>query len=100
MPTFSIRTTAVVLLAIVAQLPNLNAQGRQNQAQAAPAQPPAPATAPAPAAPAQGGRGRGGISGPGPAIGGEIDETPVITHHSINVGGKAINYTATVAQMP
>jgi carboxypeptidase C (cathepsin A) len=100
MPTFFIRTSAVVLLAIVAQLPSLNAQGRQNQAQAAPVQTPAPAAAPAPAAPAQGGRGRGGISGPGPAIGGEIDETPVITHHSINIGGKAINYTATVAQMP
>jgi carboxypeptidase C (cathepsin A) len=100
MPIFSIRTSAIVLLAIVAQLPSLNAQGRQNQAQAAPAQTPAPAAAPAPAPPAQGGRGRGGISGPGPAIGGEIDETPVITHHSINIGGKAINYTATVAQMP
>ncbi len=38
--------------------------------------------------------------GPGPAIGGEIDETPVVTKHSINVGGKTLNYTATVAQMP
>ena len=45
------------------------------------------------------GGGRG-IPGPGPAIGGEIDETPVVTHHSIAVDGKTINYTATVAQMP
>jgi carboxypeptidase C (cathepsin A) len=57
----------------------------------------APAT-PAPAAPA--GRGRGGIAGPGPAIGGEVNETPVVTHHTISINGKTINYTATVAQMP
>ena len=44
--------------------------------------------------------GRGGIAGPGPAIGGDIDETPVVTHHSVTVGGKTLNYTATVAQMP
>ncbi len=42
----------------------------------------------------------GGIAGPGPAVGGEIDEMPVITHHSITVGGRTIKYTATVAQMP
>lgn len=29
-----------------------------------------------------------------------MDETPVITHHTITVHGKTINYTATVAQMP
>jgi carboxypeptidase C (cathepsin A) len=77
-----------------------NPAGR-GQAQA---QTPAPATTPAPAAPApapaQGGRGRGGIAGPAPAIGGEVDETPVVTHHSVNVDGKTINYTATVGQMP
>src|SRR5436190_10086344 len=28
------------------------------------------------------------------------EETPVITHHSINVGGKTLNYTATVGMMP
>jgi len=33
-------------------------------------------------------------------VGGEIDETPVVTHHSIAVDGKTIDYTATVAQMP
>src|SRR3954453_16944745 len=59
-------------------------------------------TAPAPSAPAvQPGRGaRPGVPGPGPAIGGDIDETPVVTHHSISVNGKTINYTATAAQMP
>jgi carboxypeptidase C (cathepsin A) len=47
-----------------------------------------------------GGRGRGGVAGPGPAVGGEVDETPVVTHHTINVDGKQISYTATVQQMP
>jgi len=51
-----------------------------------------------PAFPGRG--GRGGIAGPGPAIGGPIDETPVVTHHSVNVNGKTIHYTATVAEMP
>src|SRR5258708_26573033 len=75
-------------------------------ARQAPAQHPAqtqtttPALAPPQAAPAgRGGRG-GGIGGPGPAVGGEVDETPVVTHHSVNVHGKVLNYTATVAQMP
>ena len=40
------------------------------------------------------------MAGPGPAIGGEIDEKPVITQHSINVDGKTLHYTATAAQMP
>src|SRR5579875_2662971 len=43
---------------------------------------------------------RTGIPGPGPAVGGEIDETPVVTHHTITVHGKTLHYTATVAQMP
>jgi carboxypeptidase C (cathepsin A) len=73
--------------------------------QAAPPQGRATQTAtPTPAPPAEqgrgGGRGRGGVAGPGPAVGGDIDETPVVTKHSINVGGKTLNYTATVAQMP
>ncbi len=79
-------------------------QGPQTPQQPA-RQQPLPAsttTAPAPSAPAaQPGRGgRPGVPGPGPAIGGEVDETPVVTHHSITVAGKTINYTATVAQMP
>jgi carboxypeptidase C (cathepsin A) len=49
----------------------------------------------------QAGRGRGGVAGPGPSVEpGFVDETPVVTKHSINVGGKTLNYTATVAQMP
>ena len=56
-------------------------------------------TAPVPSAPAaQPGRGaRPGVPGPGPAVGGDIDETPVVTHHSISVAGRTINYTATAA---
>ncbi|MBV8827698.1 MAG: peptidase S10 [Acidobacteriaceae bacterium] len=41
-----------------------------------------------------------GIPGPGPAVGGQVSETPVITHHSIVVNGRTINYTAKVGQMP
>jgi carboxypeptidase C (cathepsin A) len=63
------------------------AQGRQTQQTSTPA------------APARGGRG-GGVPGPGPAVGGEVDETPAVTHHSIQVNGKTLNYTATAAQMP
>jgi len=78
--------------------PQIRAQARQGQAQP---QQQAPAAAPAPAPQAvPGGRGRGGIPGPGPAIGGDIDETPVVTHHSMNLNGKTLNYTATVAEMP
>src|SRR5215472_13497753 len=86
------RTVAVAapaLLLILAQSAPVYAQGRQAAAQTPAAQ----------AAP--GGRGgRGGVAGPGPAIGGEVDEKPVVTEHSINVDGKALRYTATVAQMP
>ncbi len=61
----------------------------------------APATNPAtPPQPTATRGARGGVPGPGPAVGGEIDETPVVTHHSITVRGKTLNYTATVAQMP
>src|SRR4051812_33241788 len=61
------------------------------------AQPPAqPAAQPTP-----GGRGgRGGVPGPGPAIGGEVHETPAATKHTTQVNGQAPNYAATVAQMP
>src|SRR5882724_5013912 len=74
---------------------------------------PAPATAPAPAAtttaaparsapvPApQGRRGAGGIGGPGPAIGGQIDESLSVTHHTIKLDNGPLTYTATVGQMP
>ncbi len=82
------------LLLILAQSAPVYAQGRQATAQTPAAQTPAAQAAP-------GGRGgRGGVAGPGPAIGGEIDEKPVVTQHSVNVGGKTLHYTATVAQMP
>jgi carboxypeptidase C (cathepsin A) len=60
----------------------------------------APAQTATPAAAATPQRRGGGMAGPGPAVGGDIDETPVVTHHSITARGKTINYTATVAQMP
>ena len=52
-----------------------------------------PAPAPAPAKPAP-------IAGAGAVAAGPIDENPVVTHHQISVAGKALSYTATVAQMP
>src|ERR1700735_177130 len=75
-------------------------QQPQGQGRQAPAQTQTTTPAPAPQAAPQGRGGRGGISGPGPALGGDIDETPVVTHHSVTVRGKTLNYTATVAQMP
>jgi carboxypeptidase C (cathepsin A) len=88
----------LVLTLLFSVVADTRAQGRGAQTAA-----PAPATAtqtPAiPPEPAPG-RGRGGVAGPGPAVGGEIDETPVETHHSITVDGKTLNYTATAAQMP
>ena len=75
----------LLLLLLAQQAPHAQAQGRE-----------APATPP----PAQTTPGRGGVPGPGPAVGGEVDETPVVTHHSVTVDGKTINYTATAAQMP
>ncbi len=76
--------------------------------QTTPAAPPAPQArqapqqiTPAPAVPvAAARRAQGNVPGPGPAVGGEVDETPVVTHHSITVRGKTINYSATAAQMP
>ncbi len=95
------KATAVPLFLsalLVLTSPHARAQGRAAQTTPTPAattQTPAPAPAPPPA-----GRGRGGVAGPGPAVGGDVDETPVVTHHSVTVDGKTLNYTATVAQMP
>ena len=33
-------------------------------------------------------------------MGADIDETPSVTHHSVQVNGKTLKYTATAAQMP
>ena len=86
------------LLAFLAAQPAVFAQGRQNATQTTTTQ--TTPTPPAPQATPGGRGGRGGVTGPGPAIGGEVDETPVVTKHSITVQGKTLNYTATVAQMP
>ena len=89
----SVRTLNAAFLlfsSVAVVLPAGHAQGRAAQT-----------TTPAPPQATPGGRaGRGGVAGPGPAIGGEVDETPVVTHHSITLDGKTLNYTATVAQMP
>ena len=46
-------------------------------------------------------QGRGGRGGAmGPAVGGDIDETPAVTHHTIQMDGQPLKYTATAAQMP
>src|SRR5690349_230709 len=93
-------TATLVVSSVFAQTPNRTQQ--QPPAQTPAAQTPPAQTTPAPPQ-TPGGRGRqgAGVPGPGPAIAtGEVDETPVVTHHSMNVGGKTINYTATVAQMP
>jgi carboxypeptidase C (cathepsin A) len=92
---------APLLISLLAIPSQAFAQGRQAQPQTPPAPAQAPgATAPTPAATPGGRGGRGGVAGPGPAVGGEVDETPVVTHHSVTVQGKTINYTATVGQMP
>src|SRR5258708_33429495 len=97
-------TIAPLLLLWLAQQPAARGQGR---GQAPPAQTPTPTTqttlqTPAPVTPAvpagRGGRG-GGVPRPGPAVGGEGDETPVVTHHSVNGDGRQLAYTATVAHM-
>jgi len=92
----------LLILLLAPQPPLARAQGRQSQPQTPAATPAAtpPATPPAQPQATPGGRGRAGIAGPGPAVGGEVDETPVVTHHSVTVDGKTLNYTATVAQMP
>ncbi|HMC58857.1 MAG TPA: hypothetical protein VKJ01_06685 [Candidatus Solibacter sp.] len=96
------RRNAIVPLLIwllAPAVPRALAQGRPGQT-TAPTTPATQTTTPVPT-PTPGGRGgRGGVAGPGPAVGGEIDETPVVTKHSISVGGQTLNYTATVAQMP
>jgi carboxypeptidase C (cathepsin A) len=52
------------------------------------------------AAQAPGGRGGRGGGSMGPAVGGDIDETPAVTHHTITLDGQQLKYTATAAQMP
>src|SRR5215813_11049606 len=84
----TLRNAAVFSIVLLLEAPALLAQGRAQQ-------PATPQTTPG----GRGGRG-GGVAGPGPAVGGDIDETPVVTKHSITVDGKTLNYTGTAAQMP
>src|ERR1019366_4797298 len=83
------------LALVVAMAAPVFGQGRQAQTQT-----PAPPAQPTPATTPGGRGGRGGVPGPGPAVGGEVDEAPIVTQHSIQVNGKTLNYTATAAQMP
>src|ERR1041385_6454798 len=76
--------TPLLLLLLSQSAPPAAAQGRAQQTPAAQTQTP-------------GGRGAPGL---GAVYAGQIDETPVVTHHSVQAGGKTLNYTATVAQMP
>ena len=92
--------THLLLFLLMAPQQGARESASQAQAQVSRQVTPAPAVPATPAATATGQRGRGGVPGPGPAVGGEIDETPVVTHHTITVHGKTLNYTATVAQMP
>ena len=68
----------IFAIALLLLTPFLYSQGRQTQT---PTQTPA----------TPGGRGRGGVAGPGPAVGGDIDETPVVTKHTIQLNGKAVD---------
>ena len=87
----SSRLTPLVLF-LLTLAPHVQAQGRaQTTTTTTPTQ-----TQSTPA----GRAGRGGVPGPGPAVGGDVDETPAVTHHAIQVNGKNLNYTATAAQMP
>src|SRR5437868_11288537 len=82
-------------LALFGQAPD--AQGRRQGGQQTPGQQPTTTTTQAPATQtgAQTGQ-RPPQERPSPVP----EETPVITHHSINVGGKELRYTATVGMMP
>jgi len=106
-----LETKGDLLILPILVLSTLLAQAQPQQQQPArtretPAAAPAPATttpAPARSAPApapQGRRAAGGVGGPGPAVGGNIDETLAITHHTIKLDSGPLNYTATVGQMP
>jgi len=97
----------LLLLILAQQVPQAQTEGQiQTQPAQRATQPSQTPAAQAPAPPAsevpggRSGRGRGGVAGPGPAVGGEVDETPVVTHHTMNLDGKPFNYTATVQQMP
>src|SRR5256714_8367607 len=85
-------------LALFAQAPDAGGQGRRQGGQQTPAQQPTTTTTtqtPATQTGTQTGQ-RPPQERPSPVP----EEAPVITHHSITVGGKELRYTATVGMMP
>src|SRR5215510_5149227 len=79
---------AAILLLFALLFQGGGGQGRQGGLQQQPAPTPTPQTQPGP----------GGQQRPQPSP--TPEEPPVVTHHSITVGGRTINYTATAGMMP
>jgi len=93
-----------VVLSAAAQVAFAQAQQQQPQQTPGRGRGAAPAVVEPPATPPEPGgrRGRGGAA-PLPTTAptsDSVDEKPVVTHHEMQVGGKTLKYTATVAQMP
>ena len=95
---------ALLMISLLAQL-TLGAQPQQPQAQQPQARPSErpPAQQQQAPTPAQGRQRNTDAARPQAgegAVAETVDETPMVTHHEIRVGGKALSYTATVGQMP
>lgn len=87
----------LLALALFAQAPDAQGQGRRQGGQQTPGQQPTTTTTTQTQTGSQTGTGqRPPQERPSPVP----EETPVITHHSITVGGKELHYTATVGMMP
>src|SRR2546423_4476072 len=84
-------------LALFTQAPDAQGQGRRQGGQQTPGQQPTPTATQTTTTQtgAQTGQ-RPPQERPSPVP----EESPVVTHHSINVGGKELHYTATVGMMP
>src|SRR5712691_4477115 len=83
-------------LALFGQAPDAQGQGRRQGGQQTPGQQPTPATTTTTTQTGSQTGQRPPQERPSPVP----EESPVITHHSINVGGKELRYTATVGMMP
>ena len=83
-------------LALFGQAPDAQGQGRRQGGQQTPSQQPTPATTTTTTQTGSQTGQRPPQERPSPVP----EESPVITHHSINVGGKELRYTATVGMMP
>src|SRR5437016_2489788 len=83
-------------LALFGQAPDAQGQGRRQGGQQTPGQQPTPATTTTTTQTGSQTGQRPPQERPSPIP----EESPVITHHSINVGGKELRYTATVGMMP